>query len=87
MMGWSSPNEESRADYDRDARRDAPDYPDGDFNERPRLAAPSPQALECALFIKRAEVDLTLAAQLIEEFANHRDDARRMEAVRAGAQP
>lgn len=84
-MGWHRPDEDSRADYERDARIDAPDCPAGDFDEPPLRMQPNiSSAMECAVAVKN-EPNFEKAARLIEDFARAEAAAERMDAVRAGA--
>ncbi len=73
-MGWSRPDEDYRADYERDLRK----HDDGP-------AAPSISlSMECVIAVK-AEPNYEKAARLIEDFARAEAAAERLDAVRAGA--
>lgn len=83
-MGWSRPDEDSRADHFRDQHKH--DWRPGDKPEpRPDLPEPSLLAIECALMVRHQGIKLQLAAQLIEEFARAEYQRIRLEACAAGA--
>lgn len=66
-MGWSRPDEESRADHFIDERKH--DWRPGDKPAH-RLDVPIPPAVEIALLVRNPTVSLTRAADLIESYAN-----------------
>ncbi len=77
-MGWSSHDEEFRADYERDLRRD--------WEPRtPVQLQPGPlsTAMDIALIV-RGMNNLFEAGKLIEQWHGWKVDAERLEAVRAG---
>ncbi len=73
-----------RADYERDCRRDAPDYPDGDFDEPVRLAPKVTPALRVAIEVKGCK-NIEKAAELIEAYAADMVSRERLERVAAGS--
>ena len=78
-MGWSSPNEESRADHYRDSMRHEPRPGERDYV--PLSAEPAPMTTAMEIAVLAATVDITTAANLIEQFGNTRAAEGRLEGV------
>lgn len=74
-MGWSRPDEEYRADYERDHRKH-------DHDEVPLRLTPAkmPTALEVALIVKGL-ADPTKGAELIEQYARTVASEKEIETV------
>lgn len=81
-MGWSRPDEESCADYDRDSRKHEPWL--GDEPPLSCQAKPS-TALETVYLIRMVDTDL--AVELLEAYAAAERERVRLDAVAAGAHP
>lgn len=73
-MGWSRPDEECRADYERDLHKH-------DFE--PLKPTPHSTAMDIAMFVQR--MSLVDGGKLIQQWAGWQADAERGDAVRAGA--
>lgn len=74
-MGWSSNQEESRADHYRDERKH-------DFEPIDRLERQIPTALDVASLVKLVD-DISIGARLIEQYAKTCAAEARMEATEA----
>lgn len=70
-------------EHERELRKHDPRPTDGARN----LPAPSLLAIETALLVRNQGIKLTLAAQLIEEYARAERARISLEAVAAGALP
>jgi hypothetical protein len=70
-MGWSHPDEDTRADHYRDERKhDTPAH---------RFDKPTTTALEIAVLVQA--ISITQAAELIEQYGNTRAAEGRLEGV------
>lgn len=80
-MGWSNSREEERADHYRDTHK--ADWRPGD---EPPLSVRKPAtAVETIALIRM--VDMDLAVELLEAYADAKAAAIRLDAVAAGAHP
>ncbi len=79
-MGWSKPHESERADYLHDLRKH------NDGLDIPLRLEPGPHstAMDIALIVQRM-TNLVEAGKLIDQYADTKAAAERMDAVRAGA--
>jgi hypothetical protein len=82
-MSWRHPTADD-FDHARDLQKH--EWRPGDKPcPRVELPAPSVLAIETALMVRHEGINLTLAAQLIEEFARAEAQRIRLDAVAAGA--
>ena len=80
VMGWSRPNEDERADYERDLRK----HDSGDPIPLRLKPGPLSTAMDIALIV-RGMNNLVEAGKLIDQYADWKAAGERMDAVRAGA--
>lgn len=81
-MGWHRPDEDSRADNERDLAKHEPRPGEKDYVPH-RLDVEIPTAVDIAFMVKA--LPLMKGAEVIEQYLKETADRARMDAVRAGA--